>query len=43
MEHSTYLYIFVHIVHLRDIQISPFTRTQNLRDKYSRNQLTVSI
>jgi len=43
MEHSTYLYTFVYIVHLRDIQISSFTWTQNLRNKYSRNQSTVTF
>jgi len=43
MEHSTYLHTFIHIVHLRDIQISSFTWTQNLRNKYSRNQSTVTF
>jgi len=43
MEHLTYLYIFVYIVHLRDIQISSFTWTQNMCNKYSRNHSTVTF
>jgi len=43
MEYSTYLYIFVHIMHLRDIQILLFTWTQNMRNKYLRNYSTVTF